>query len=96
MLSKSDITRIYETVLTVPGMNEFVKVDLKIPRKNVLLLSKIIERGMGIENSEGKEGKETNILDIVPAETIEELKEVSLDLLQKAGLSEMNEKLKAF
>ena len=93
MLSKNDITRVYETVLTVPGMNEFVKVDLKMPRKNVLLLSKIIERGMGIENSEGKE---TNILDIVPAETIEELKEVSLDLLQKAGLSEMNEKLKAF
>ena len=93
MLSKSDITRIYETVLTVPGMNEFVKVDLKMPRKNVLLLSKIIERGMGIETTEGKE---TNILDIVPAETIEELKVVSLDLLQKAGLSEMNEKLKAF
>ena len=93
MLSKNDITRVYETVLTVPGMNELVKVDLKMPRKNVLLLSKIIERGMGIENSEGKE---TNILDIVPLETIEELKEVSLDLLQKAGLSEMNEKLKAF
>lgn len=93
MLSKSDITRVYETVLTVPGMNELVKVDLKMPRRNVLLLSKIIERGMGVENSDGKE---TNILDIVPAETIEELKEVSLDLLQKAGLSEMNEKLKAF
>ena len=93
MLSKNDITRVYETVLTVSGMNEFVKVDLKMPRKNVLLLSKIIERGMGIENSEGNE---TNILDVVPAETIEELKVVSLDLLQKAGLSEMNEKLKAF
>jgi hypothetical protein len=93
MLSKIDITRVYETVLMVPGMNEFVKVDLKMSRKNVLLLSKIIERGIGVEKSEGKE---TNVLDIVPTETMEELKEVATDLLRKAGLSEMNEKLKGF
>ena len=46
MLSKNDLAKLYDTVLSIPGMNQTVKVDLKIPRKNVLLLSKIIQRGL--------------------------------------------------
>jgi len=46
MLAKTDVTRIYETVLSIPGMNDHVKISLSLSRKNVLLLSKIIERGL--------------------------------------------------
>ena len=73
-------------------MNDNVKIQLSIPRKNVLLLSKVIERGLA-----GKDGlNDDNILDIAPKETMEELNAISNELLKKAGLIEMNEKLKSF
>ena len=52
MLAKTDVARIYETVLSIPGMNDQVKIALNIPRKNVLLLSKIIERGLSAKGAD--------------------------------------------
>lgn len=51
MLAKSDVAKVYETVLSIPGMNEYVKITLNIHLKNVLLLNKIIERSMSIKIS---------------------------------------------
>lgn len=92
MLPKTDVARIYETVLSIPGMNENVKVALTIPRKNILLLSKIIERGLSLKDADDKSA---NVLDIVPKEMLEELKALPADLLNKAGLTEMNQKLQS-
>jgi len=93
MLAKTDVTKIYETLLSSPGMEEMVKLNLKIPRKNILLLSKLIERGIsGRENDE----KSIGILELVSKETTQELLGISKEILEKAGLSQMNEKLKAF
>ena len=92
MLSKTDLTRVYETLLSIPGMNDPVKIDLKLPRKQVLLLSKVIERGLA--QKEGEEGP--SILSLAPPETRGELVKVAEDLLAKGGLTEMNEKLKSF
>ena len=92
MLSKTDLTKLYDTLMSIPGMNETVKIDFKIPRKNVLLLSKVIERGL--EQEERQNG--TSILDIASAETLDELSKLADDLLQKGGLLDMNEKLKSF
>ena len=50
MFSTTDIAKIYDTVLSIPDMNETVKIDLRIPRKNVLLLLKVIERGLLIKD----------------------------------------------
>ena len=45
----------------------------------------------------GKESlNDDSILDIAPKETLEELNSISEELLKKAGLIEMNEKLKTF
>ena len=52
MFSTNDIAKIYDTVLSIPGMNESVKVDLRMPRKNVLLLSKVIERGLTVKDKD--------------------------------------------
>ncbi len=93
MLAKNDVVRIYETVLSIPGMNEEVKVPLKISRKNLLLLSKVIERGL---NGREADDKSVGVLDIVSRETLQELSEIAGQLLNKAGLTEMNEKLKSF
>jgi hypothetical protein len=92
MLAKTDVAKIYETLLSIPGMGDPVKISLSIPRKNVLLLSKVIERGLS-----GKDGedKTTNVLDIVPKENLQELLSLSADILSKAGLTEMNQRLQS-
>ena len=89
MLSTKDIAIVYETLLISPGMNESVKVALNMPRKNVLLLAKVIE--LGLANKEG--GGEQTIVNIARKETLTELSALSNELLNKAGLQEMNSKL---
>lgn len=91
MLAKNDVAKIYETLLSIPGMNEEVKVPLKISRKNLLLLTKVIEKGL---NGKESDDKSISVLDIVSAETLQQLGDISVQLLDKSGLAEMNEKLK--
>jgi len=67
-------------------MNETVKIDCKISRKNVLLLNIAIERGLAL-----KDDKTTTLLDTVSAEALNELRLFSGECLQKAGLTEFNE-----
>lgn len=89
MLSTKDVAIVYETLLTSPGMNDAVKISLSIPRKNVLFLSKLIEAGLSIKD----ESVQGGLLATVTGEVTEDLKAVSKDLLSKAGLTEMYEKL---
>jgi hypothetical protein len=93
MPSKTEIAKIYETLLSIPGMNEKIKIDLRIPRKNVLFLSKIIERGLSTSDMNDKS---LGVLETVSSETLQELVLISGEILEKAGLTEMNEKLKTF
>lgn len=92
MQTTTTIAKVFDTVLSIPGMNDNVKIQLTIPRKNVLLLSKVIERGLTVKDN----AETNNLLDIAPKETVEELNAISDELLRKAGLIEMNEKLKTF
>ena len=91
MLSTKDIGIVYETLLLSPGMNETVKIALNLPRKNVLLLAKVIE--LGLSSQEGS--NEHTIISIAQKETLSELGALSDELLSKAGLQEMNSKLSA-
>jgi len=93
MLAKNEVSKIYETILTIPGMNDEIKVPMKTSRKNLLLLSKVIERGL---NGKDTDDKSISILDSLSKETLQELGEISTQMLNKAGLTEMNEKLKSF
>ena len=92
MLAKTDVARIYETVLSIPGMSNNIKITMSISRKNVLLLNRVIERGLSIKDPDDKSN---NVLDIVPQETLQELMSVAATMLDKAGLTEMNEKLQS-
>ena len=38
-------SRIYQTVLSSPGMNEKCKINLMMSRQNILLLGRLIEAG---------------------------------------------------
>ena len=89
MLLTKDIGVVYETLLLSPGMNETVKIALNMPRKNVLLLAKVIE--VSLAHKEGSD--EQTIISIAKKETLAELSTLSDELLNKAGLQEINSKL---
>jgi hypothetical protein len=92
MLTTNDIAQVYDTILSIPGMNDTVKIDLKISRKNVLLLNRVIERGLTLKQDD----KSSNLLDIVPQDTLLELTSLADECLKKAGLIELSDKLKSF
>jgi len=85
----SSLETIYDTLLAVPGMHDTVKIDLKIPRKTVLLLTEVITRGMEQKSESGK----TPIH--ISKESEEELNTIIIESLEKAGLTTLNSKLKA-
>ncbi|MGN6420251.1 MAG: hypothetical protein ACTHMC_22275 [Pseudobacter sp.] len=89
MLSAKDVAIVYETLLSSPGMNEVVKVALNLPRKQVLVLSKIIEAGIEAKG----DGEKNGWLSMADESVMKEIAGINADLLQKAGLSEMNERI---
>lgn len=89
MMTSSEVAQVFDTILSIPGMNEVVKIDLKISRKNVLLLNHVIARGLSATGEE----KVGNLLGIVPKENLADLHSIADDCLQKAGLVELSEKL---
>lgn len=91
MLSTSEAGKVFDTVLSIPGMNEMVKIDLKISRKNVLLLSNVLERGLSKLEEDGDAG----LLSKLPKEVFGDLTQIVSDCLEKAGLSELSGKLKS-
>jgi hypothetical protein len=88
MLNVKDAAIVYETLLASPGMNDEVKITLRIPRKNVLFLSKIIELGLSV-----KDQNEHGLFSPVNGDATEDLRLISNEVLNKAGLTEMYEKL---
>ncbi|MDR7131672.1 hypothetical protein J2X69_004036 [Algoriphagus sp. 4150] len=79
---------IYETLLAVPGMHDPVKIDLKIPRKTVLLLTEVITRGMEQKSESGK------VVIQISKQSEEELNTIISESLEKAGLTELSQRLK--
>ncbi|MGQ2983121.1 hypothetical protein [Flavobacterium sp.] len=90
MLTTDEAAQVFDTILSSPGMNEAVKIDLRISRKNVLLLSHVIEQGIK-DKADGKGSMFTSL----PEGAKQELAEISNDFLQKGGLVELSEKLKS-
>lgn len=86
------MAQVYETLLCSPGMNEAVKIDVKINRKTVLLLNSVVERGLSAKEGEQSSG----LLELIPKESVEELKQFSEECLKKAGLTELSEKIKSW
>jgi len=88
MLTINDVAKVYDTILSIPGMNETVKIDLRISRKNVLLLNHVIHRGLSVS-----EDRTDGLLGSVSKDNLQELKLLADNCLEKAGLNELSEKL---
>lgn len=89
MLTTNDVAKVFETILSIPGMNDNVKIEMRISRKNVLLLNDVILQGL----SHCKDENSPSLLAHVAEEDRTQLKSLANDCLQKAGLSELSEKL---
>lgn len=89
-MTTNDVAQVIDTVLSIPGMNEMVKIDLRISRKNVLLLNHVIERGLSAKD----DAKPSILMASIPQENLQELKFFGNECLQKSGLIELSEKLK--
>ena len=87
-MANSSLETIYETLLAVPGMHDTVKIDLKIPRKTVLLLTEVITWGMEQKSESGKPAIS------ISKESEEELNTIISESLEKAGLTELSQRLK--
>ena len=92
MLTTNDVAKVYDTILSIPGMNETVKMDIRISRKNVLLLNGVIKRSLAAREDD----QSVNLLANIPADALQELSAFADDCLTRAGLTELSEKLNAF
>jgi hypothetical protein len=84
MLTTKDVAVVYETLLSSPGMNELIRVDLKVARKNILMLAKMIEVATMEQNLAA-----SPFLSAFDATSLTELSQMSATILEKAGLSDM-------
>jgi hypothetical protein len=46
MLATNDVMKIYNNIMSIPGMNKTVKIGSRISGNNILLLNKVIKRGL--------------------------------------------------
>lgn len=89
MLTSNEVAQVMDTIMSSPGMSESVRIDMRISRKTVLLLHQVIEHG--IQQKDAEQGP--SLLSNALPETLDELKGMGSDCLQKAGLIEMSQKL---
>ncbi|WP_205514302.1 hypothetical protein [Longitalea arenae] len=82
MLSSKDVKIIYEMMLATPGMNDEVKLNLRVPRKTVPFLSKAIEIGLLIKADHEAAG----LLQAADAASLEKLQDITSEILTSAGL----------
>lgn len=89
--SKKEKSKVFETVLSSPGMSENCKIVLQMSRQNVLLLGRLIEAGILSTNS----NFDDEILSALPEESAGEFKIIHEEILKKSGLTNFYEKLKS-
>ena len=89
-IEKKEKFKIFETVLSSPGMSEKCKIVLLLSRQNILLLSRLIEAGLLTEEQK----VDDVIINAVPKESLEEFKIIHQEILKKGNLTEFYERLK--
>jgi hypothetical protein len=88
-MKSEEMSVVYGLLLQAPGMSEPVKMDMKIPRKLVLMLTQICQQTL----TSGSGDKD--LLALFPKEGISEVLELCNTLLDKAGLMPLSQNLKA-
>lgn len=82
--------KIFETILSSPGMQEPCKIVLNPSRQTILVLARLIENGM----INGGEKEKDEMISFLPQTSLDDLKSISEELLKKGGLVDFYEHLK--
>lgn len=90
-MEKSELKAVYEISFAVPSMADQVNVKSQMSGKHLLLLVQVLQAGLSKEIA-----RLESLLGIMSKDEIEELQKVSTEFLQKAGLTELNERLSRF
>lgn len=83
-------TRVFETILSSPGMQENCKIVLNPTRQTIVVLARLIENGFEKKD----ENERDEILSFLPEPSLIELKNITEELLRKGGLVEFYEHMK--
>jgi len=83
-------SKIFETVLSSPGMSQKCKINLVMSRQNVLLLSRLIEAGLLTD----QQIFDDEIIAALPKESLEEFKTIHQEILRKGELIDFYQRLK--
>ena len=84
-------SKIFQTVLSSPGMNEKCKINLMISRQNILLLGRLIEAGLLTD----KNHFDDEIIAALPEDSLEEFKTIHEEILRKGELTDFYDRLKS-
>lgn len=76
--------KVFETILSSPGMSEKCKVVLQVSRQHIILLGKLIENGLLSEKNELND----ELITLLSKDAIEEFKVIHEELLKKAELTD--------
>jgi hypothetical protein len=90
-VANKEKSKIFETILSSPGMNEKCKIVLMLSRQNILLLSRLIESGLLTD----EQAFDDEIIAALPKESVEEFKAIHEEILRKSDLTEFYERLKS-
>ncbi|MEP6596542.1 MAG: hypothetical protein ABJA71_11385 [Ginsengibacter sp.] len=88
--SNKEKSKIFETVLSSPGMSEKCKIILTLSRQNIIIFARLIEAGLLTDEN----GFDDEIIGALPKECIDEMRTVHEEILRKAELAEFYERLK--
>jgi len=83
-------SKIFQTVLSSPGMNEKCKINLMISRQNILLLGRLIEAGLLTD----KNHFDDEIIAALSEDSLEEFKTIHEEILRKGELTDFYDRLK--
>ena len=87
---KKEKSKIFDTVLSSPGMSEKCKIVLQLSRQNILLLARLIENGVMTEGQQ----LDDEILSALRKESIADFKLIHEEILKKGNLADFYERLK--
>jgi hypothetical protein len=88
MLTVKEVTLFYDTLLANKWVEQLVKMDLRLSRRNILALSRLIEIGLREENRAADSLLQAAIREV------DALATVPAEMRKMADLTEMYEKMK--
>lgn len=83
-MTTNEVARVYDTLLSAPGMDDAVRIDMKIARKQLLLLNHILNLP--------ELAKASELLQHLEGGYFEALKELGSTFLEKSSLVDFNAK----